>query len=213
MSTETAEIGEFEQIEESKDLSQLVRSNTVHYWTAMRGQVNLAGLKRYLDFQGMLAGDPHAGNFGVLPLRSGDGVRKMRYVNIDFDDAGRGPFVLDFIRFVIASKATDKEVKRRPQEKAYLKGLAGEEIDPPKKVRELLHMPVSEYRCARDGISKQKVLGQGLHLQSGHDRTVYRQDRPGEHRKRVSGRRSDRCWDSPAGTRRKCGRSQNLGAH
>ena len=111
----------------------------------MRHQIDLCGLKPYLSYQGMLAGDPHAGNFGVLPLRSVDGTRKMRYVNVDFDDAGHGPFVLDFIRFVIASKATDNEIKRRPQEKAYLKGLSGKEIDPPKKVHELLHMPVSEY--------------------------------------------------------------------
>ena len=107
----------------------------------------------------MLAGDPHAGNFAVLPLRSVDGSRKMRYVNVDFDDAGRGPFVLDFIRFMIASKATDREAKRRPQEEAYLKGLAGKEIDPPKKVHDLLHMPVSEYDRARDRILAQEILG------------------------------------------------------
>jgi hypothetical protein len=145
MSTESKTIDKFQQVADSKDLSQLVRSNTVHYWTTIKNQIDLSGLKSYLGYEGLIAGDPHAGNFGVLPLRAVDGPRKMRYVNVDFDDAGRGPFVLDFIRFVVASKATDKEVKRRPLEEAYLKGLAGKEIDPPKKVRELLEMPVSEY--------------------------------------------------------------------
>jgi hypothetical protein len=145
MKTRPSTANEFQQVADSKDLSQLIRSNTVHYWTAVKGQLDLSGLKPYLGCEGMLAGDPHAGNFAVLPLRAVDGSRKMRYVNVDFDDAGRGPFVLDFIRFVIASKATDKEVARREQEKVYFKGLAGKEIDPPKKVRALLEMRVAEY--------------------------------------------------------------------
>src|SRR5260370_42183965 len=135
MNTESTRSNKFQQAADSKDLSQLVRSNTVHYWTTMKNDVDLSGLKPYLGYEGMLAGDPHAGNFAVLPLRAIDGSRKMRYVNVDFDDAGRGPFVLDFIRFVIASKATDKEVKRRPQAEAYIKGLEGKALDPPKTAR------------------------------------------------------------------------------
>jgi hypothetical protein len=145
MNTEPTDVSKFEQVGESKDLSQLVRSNTVHYWTAMKHQIDLCGLEPYLRYQGVLAGDPHAGNFGVLPLRSVDGTRKMRYVNVDFDDAGRGPFVLDFIRLMIASKATDREAKRRLQEEAYLKGLSGKETEPPKKVHDLLRMSAAEY--------------------------------------------------------------------
>lgn len=145
MSEREATVDHFQQVADSKNLSQLIRSNTVHYWTAMKHQIDLAGLKPYLGYEGMLAGDPHAGNFAALPLRTLGGQRKMRYVNVDFDDCGRGPFVLDFIRFVIASKANHKEVKRRELEKAYHKGLAGREIDPPKKVRDLLAMPVADY--------------------------------------------------------------------
>ena len=133
----------FEQVGDSKNLSQLIRSNTLHYWTVMKHQVDLRGLKAYLGYEGMLAGDPHAGNFAALPLRARDGSRKMRYVDVDFDDCGRGPFVLDFIRFVIASKANHKEVKRRDLEKGYHQGLAGRELDPPKAVRALLAMAVS----------------------------------------------------------------------
>ena len=145
MSESGATVDHFQQVADSKNLSQLIRSNTVHYWTAMKHQVDLGGLKSYLRYEGMLAGDPHAGNFAVLSLRKLGGSRKMRYVNVDFDDCGRGPFVLDFIRFVIASKANHREVKRRALEKAYCKGLGGREIDPPKKVRDLLAMPVADY--------------------------------------------------------------------
>ena len=35
MNPEPTDVSKFEQVGESKDLSQLVRSNTVHYWTAM----------------------------------------------------------------------------------------------------------------------------------------------------------------------------------
>jgi len=135
----------FEQINDSKNLSQLVRSNAPQYWRYMADRADLNCLRRYLPFEGIVAGDPHMGNFSILPLRADTGARQMKYVNIDFDDAGRGPFVLDFIHYVIASKAVGGDVKIRPLEDAYLQGLAGGEIKPPKKLKDLLKMPVSDY--------------------------------------------------------------------
>ena len=167
MNSESTRSDKFQQVADSKDLSQLVRSNTVHYWTTMKNNADLSGLKAYLGYEGMLAGDPHAGNFAVLPLRAIDGSRKMRYVNVDFDDAGRGPFVLDFIRFVIASKATDSEIKRRPQEEAYIKGLSGKEFDPPKKVRDLLDMPVSQYDAMATDYLRKRSSDRGFAFKEG----------------------------------------------
>ena len=167
MNTEPTNDDKFQQIADSKDLSQLVRSNTVHYWATMKNQIDLTGLHPYFGYEGTLAGDPHAGNFAALPLLAIDGSRRMRYVNVDFDDAGRGPFVLDFIRFVVASKATDKEVKRRPLEEAYIKGLAGKEIDPPKKVRELLEMPVSDYDAMATEYLRKRSSEKGFIFKEG----------------------------------------------
>jgi hypothetical protein len=167
MSTESTSSDRLQQVGDSKDLSQLVRSNTVHYWTTMKNHVDLSRLKPYLGYEGMMAGDPHAGNFAVLPLRAVDGSRKMRYVNVDFDDAGHGPFVLDFIRFVIASKATDSEIKRRPQEKAYIKGLSGKELVPPKKVRELLDLPVSQYDAMATDYLRKRSSNKGFTFKDG----------------------------------------------
>ena len=168
MNTESRDVNEFEQVGVSKDLSQLVRSNTAHYWTAMKQhQVDLSGLEPYLGFRGTLAGDPHAGNFGVLPLRSVDGTRKMRYVNLDFDDAGHGPFVLDFTRFVIAAKATDQEIRRRPLEEAYFTGLSGEIIHPPKKVHDLLRMAVSEYDALAIAYLRKRCSDSGFIFEAG----------------------------------------------
>src|SRR5262245_14811378 len=167
MSERGATVDHFQQVADSKNLSQLIRSNTVHYWTAMRHQIDLGGLKPYLAYEGMLAGDPHAGNFAALPLRTLDGPRKMRYVDVDFDDCGRGPFVLDFIRFVIASKANHKEVKRRELEKAYRQGLAGKEIDPPKEVRDLLAMPVADYDAMAAEYLRKRSTAKGFIFKSG----------------------------------------------
>jgi hypothetical protein len=140
-----SEIATIDQIQGSKNLSQLIRSNAPQYWRYMKDQADLHGLRHYLPFEGMLAGDPHMGNFGILPLRTVGGTRQMRFVNVDFDDAGRGPFVLDFIHCVISSKAVGRDVNRRCLEDAYRKGLAGKEIEPPKKVKDLLAMGVSDY--------------------------------------------------------------------
>ncbi len=143
--SEIATVDQFDQIEDSKNLSQLIRSNAPQYWRYMKNQADLHGLRHYLPFEGMLAGDPHMGNFGILPLRTVGGARQMKFVNIDFDDAGRGPFVLDFIHYLISSKAVGGDVKRRFLEDAYRKGLAGKEIEPPKKVKDLLEMGISDY--------------------------------------------------------------------
>jgi len=80
----------FEQIDDAKNLSQLVRSNAPQYWRHMAERADLSCLRHYLAFEGIVAGDPHTGNFGILPLRTDHGARQMKYVNIDFDDAGRG---------------------------------------------------------------------------------------------------------------------------
>jgi hypothetical protein len=136
---------QFDEVEASKNLSQLIRSNTPQYWTYMKHQADLSSLKHYLAFEGMLAGDPHMGNFTVLPLKRVGGSRQMRFVNVDFDDAGRGPFVLDIVRYLVATKSISGQIKKRPLEKSYLAGIAGKELDPPKEVQALLDMPVSHY--------------------------------------------------------------------
>ena len=111
----------------------------------MKSHADLRGLRQYLPFEGVLAGDPHMGNFGVIPLSEVGGRRKMVFVNLDFDDAGRGPFVLDFIRYVIASKAVNQQIKRRSLERGYIEGLIGRTMKSPRKVQDSLDIRVSDY--------------------------------------------------------------------
>jgi hypothetical protein len=160
--------GEFDQIDDSKNLSQLIRSNAPHYWKYMKSEADPRGLEPYLSFEGMLAGDPHMGNFAGLPLKAfGGGPRQMKYVNVDFDDAGRGPFVLDFIRYVIAAKTTNEDVKKHLLQEVYLMGLAGKQMNPPKKVRELLAMSVSDYDDLVTQYTEKKSTGQGFIFKEG----------------------------------------------
>ncbi len=135
----------FEQVDDSKSLSQLIRSNAPSYWSYMKKEADLERLQNYLCFEGTIAGDPHLGNFGPLPLRTVQGGRIMKFVNIDFDDCGRGPFVLDYVRYVIAIKAQSQETKERNLLGAYISGLEGKKVSAPAKVQEFLDMNVADY--------------------------------------------------------------------
>jgi hypothetical protein len=135
----------FLQLEESDNLSQFIRSNARHYWNFMRSEADLSVLKSYLSYSGVVAGDPHLGNFAPLPLLGKSGRRNMEFVNVDFDDAGRAPFVLDFVRYVIAVEATFPETKKRSLEAAYIQGLTGKTLSPPSSLAEIMSVSVAEY--------------------------------------------------------------------
>jgi hypothetical protein len=164
---DNAIIDGFKEIDDSENLSQLVRSNAPQYWQYMADRADLNCLGRYLPFEGIVAGDPHMGNFGILPLRAGTGARQMKYVNIDFDDAGRGRFVLDFIHYVITSKAVGGDIKIRHLQEAYLQGLAGREIEPPKKLKGLLEMPVSDYDDMVERYAQKHSSKEGFRFEAG----------------------------------------------
>ena len=57
----------------------------------MKNNADLSGLKPYLGYEGILAGDPHAGNFAVLSLRPIDASWNMRCVNVNFVDTALQP--------------------------------------------------------------------------------------------------------------------------
>lgn len=133
------------QAESSDNLSQFVRSNAQHYWHFMSVQADLRPLKNYLSHEGMVAGDPHLGNFAPLPLVGAEGRRGMRFVNVDFDDAGHAPFVLDFVRYVIAVEATFPESRKRTLEEAYVKGLNGQAMPTPNSLNEITSVTVADY--------------------------------------------------------------------
>lgn len=166
MSTEATD-PRFSQLSDSKNLSQLIRSNAPDYWAYMKRHADLRGLEPYLDFEGVVAGDPHLGNFGPIPVTTSAGPRRMRFVNIDFDDAGRAPFVLDFIRYLAAIKAQCKTMKSKVLQENYVLGLDGKTISPPKEVRRFLEMKISAYDEQAAQYCKKHCLGQGFKFKAG----------------------------------------------
>lgn len=158
---------ELRQANESKNISQFIRSNAPHYWSYMKNKVNAADLKSFTKYEGFVAGDPHMGNFAPIPLRSKDGTRRMRFVNIDFDDAGVGPFAVDFARYVITVEATFSKVKKKDLEEAYIKGLRGQKVLAPKEVQKFLDMPLKEYDKLSAAYVRKHSNAKGFILEEG----------------------------------------------
>lgn len=150
-------IDEVEQVEESNNLSQLLRSNAGHYWDYVRQKAPASELAPYLKFEGIVAGDPHMGNFSVIPVTA-QGKPLMKYLNIDFDDAGRAPFVLDFARLVIVSKASAPRLKTKHLVEAYIKGLQGNSWPVPLFISEALRVGIKAHRNAVDAYVSRNVL-------------------------------------------------------
>lgn len=158
---------ELRQAEVAKNLSQFIRSNASHYWSYMKAKSSEPELQTFIKYQGFVAGDPHMGNFAPLPLRSKNGTRKMRFVNVDFDDAGYGPFVLDFARYVTTVEATVPKIKKKDLEDAYIIGLKGQSIKAPSEIQEFLDLSPDEYdELAADYVRKHSNA-KGFILEAG----------------------------------------------
>jgi hypothetical protein len=120
----------FSQVKDSQNLSQLIRSNTNHYWGWMKRVLETASekdkttIEPYLTWNGMIMGDPHLGNFSVIQLKNKDGKPVVGFKPVDFDDVGYGPFVVDFARFVVATEAISPKIKKGRLTRAYIAGLS-----------------------------------------------------------------------------------------
>ena len=157
----------FEDVECSKNLSQLIRSNAPQYWDYMKNTADLRELEPYLKFVGTVAGDPHLGNFGPIPVTLTDGGRAIRFVDIDFDDAGIAPFVLDYVRYIAAMKAQCRQMRTKPLLKAYLLGLMGKKIKPPREIRELMNISIDSYDAKADNYTKKNTFNKKFKHKAG----------------------------------------------
>jgi len=157
----------FGQIGACKTLSQLIRSNAPSYWSYMKHSPDLGPLQKYLGFEGIIAGDPHPGNFGPIPVRNLKGQRAMKFLNIDFDDCGIGPFALDYVRYVVAVKADSKLCKWRPLQEAYLAGLTGKKLAAPREVQKFLAMKLSAYDKKASAYMVRNTTSKGFKFKKG----------------------------------------------
>ena len=136
----------------------------------------------------------------------------MRFVDVDFDDAGRGPFVLDIVRYLIASKSIGGQIKKRPLEKIYLAGIAGKELDPPKEVRSLLAMPVSDYDDMVAQYAEKKSSKYGFVFKKGEIEPYNAKIARSDNRTPVSRCESHRSGNPARRTWRECRSAAHLGS-
>lgn len=129
--TARAPSSQIEQLSDSENLSQVIRSNTKHFWGWVKSnQGNYKNLKDALEFEGLVFGDPHMGNFAPYLVKSESGTSSVQFVPVDFDDVGQGPFVIDLARFIVASEAVDKKsIKKKALVEAYVFGLNNPDAD------------------------------------------------------------------------------------
>ncbi len=147
----------------SQSLSQKIRDNSPHYWEFSRvnGKSYFAEL---LNFQGLIVGDTHAGNFIVSRLAG-----KMQFFIADIKDSGQGPFILDFSRLVLSTHAYLKgHVKMSETAEAlisaYKSGLSGAEYKIPKSIRWIFEQTLNDYSKAEQTYVESKVKKQKFKL-------------------------------------------------
>ena len=144
-------------------LSKWVRVHVADYWSFARQNSLLASYPA----SGVVMGDAHLANFGPLPVQIQGGAVEMRYLDIDFDDAGHAPFALDFLRLVITSKATKESVKIKEMVEGYVKGLRGETVAAPSEINPFLTMSLDDYRKSMDEDLDGKTSSGSFKLKAG----------------------------------------------
>lgn len=140
-------------------LSKFIRSNSPHYWTYMKN-ADLSGIGDYLTAEGIVAGDPHMGNFAPTPVIK-DGRKRIAFLDVDFDDAGRGPLVLDLIRYQLSVKAVFPDIRKKDLEQAYIMGLKGESVAAPMQVQNFLNLSYEEYQARADEYTAKMISNKG----------------------------------------------------
>jgi hypothetical protein len=158
---------QFEQVEESNNLSQLLRSNAPYFWQYAAKKSNLGSLAGFLQGEGVISGDPHIGNFSVVPARALNGTTSLQYLNIDFDDGGTGPFALEFAAFVAIAKASSKDITVKDLTASYIAGLQGRRVPVPAAITRALAVPLADYEKSRQAYVAKKIQGNVFKYKAG----------------------------------------------
>lgn len=140
-----------------KSVSQLIRSNPLHYWGAMKTAPYQRLLGDFKKYEGIVTGDPHFGNFSVIPLIDNQGHENLQFSDIDFDDAGKASFAFDFVRLVTTCKAIEWDLKSedkfanvRDMVQAYIDGLNGRTLPTPPIIQAEIDKGIDRYHDKLD---------------------------------------------------------------
>lgn len=150
-------------------LSKTLRSNAPFFWNFFKkmneslnnGTIKIKGvsqkfINKISSFTGIIVGDAHLGNIHLLPHLFKK-FKEMLVKNIDLDDGGIGNYIYDFIHLALSIKSISKEVDLDSIIEGYLKGLKGDEIEPPKFIQKFLEMSNKDYEILREEHVNKKV--------------------------------------------------------
>jgi hypothetical protein len=158
---------QFKQTNVAKNISQLLRSNADHFWAYSRDPRMLKDLVNYTAAEGVISGDSHLGNTTVIPVKTKSGKEELRFLNVDFDDGGRGPFALEFARFATVAKASSKDIKIKQMLAAYLNGLDGREMEMPTSIAKTERVDIQSYEVTRAAYVANKMSGGHFKYEAG----------------------------------------------
>lgn len=157
-----------EQVEKSKSLSQLIRSNAYHFWrwakmksNEFQGSVKKKTefIKKLISFEGIVMGDAHLGNIHkIFDYIKG----KLKWKNIDLDDAGKGSYLFDFVHLVLSVKVVGSHnISTTDMVKAYTLGLKGKDMKVPDSIKEFTGLSSQEFEAKRAAYVKKKITEDG----------------------------------------------------
>lgn len=109
------------------------RENLFHFTDWWKKSIVKENLSKDLLSVGIISADPNLTNYNDVPI---NGKRKLRFN--DFDDSGRGPFIFDFVRFVVSAKALRLGIKTADLFEMYQAGLRNEKQEMPDFLKKIL---------------------------------------------------------------------------
>ncbi len=126
-----------------RELFMELRQSAPHFWAQQRDWGEGHPLGPWLNFEGLVLGDAHPGNFSIIAGQRGEGgALEFHFIPYDFDDAGQGPLILDFLRLFSAAQLLG--VSAESLLESYLQGLGAYEFALPASVVTLLQTSLQE---------------------------------------------------------------------
>lgn len=122
----------------SATLMMSMRSNAHHYWRWI-GQYSYLWFSPQDLRSGQITGDPHLNNFAPVWLNDA-----LRFVLVDIDDAGIGPFLLDILKYITVIRSADPSLTTDSLFTAYLSGLQGNSQPVPRELKDKMAISLAE---------------------------------------------------------------------
>lgn len=137
-----------------------LRTNPKNYWSWARAAAHRNEHPEFLA-EGLVSGDFHYQN---MAARARDQKAKVDFM--DLDDGGRGPFVFDFVRYLVTGQAIAQDhVAMKPVIEAYIDGILGTKMAKPKRVAEVSEISAKKLEALESEFQEKTVLdGKTLNL-------------------------------------------------